>query len=115
MVFGMDTEQIATTLESLAIRMHEAVTPDETVALQSAVQTLRSTSRARPPAPAAAGNRWDDGEDSQLCYEFDAGLSVAEIAVAHGRTRSAIHLRLLKLGRMTSAEVGPRGQLLTAR
>lgn len=52
------------------------------------------TSR-RPPA---AGEFWNSFEESNLNKEFKSGLSIPEIAQAHGRSLGAIRSRLDKLG-----------------
>ena len=75
-------------------------------ALHAGIDALRS-SRARP---AAAGARWTDDEDAQLCREFDDGLAVAQLAELHNRSRTAVSLRLVKLGRLEADSVRARGR-----
>jgi hypothetical protein len=98
----MEIEQVITTLEQMSTAAAEHM---EREALLTAVRTLRNGSRA---APRAAGTRWSDDEDAQLCREFDEGMNVAEIATQHGRTRTAISLRLVKLGRLDEESVRMR-------
>jgi hypothetical protein len=50
--------------------------------------------------PEHAGKSWDIAEDQQLCQEFDAGTSIAQLAQMHERTKGAIQSRLEKLGKM---------------
>lgn len=51
--------------------------------------------------PANAGKPWDKTEQGQLCRDFDAGISIKELASRFGRTQVAIQSRLVKLGRIT--------------
>jgi hypothetical protein len=61
----------------------------------------RGGKRDRPRADAAnAGKPWAEEEDRQLAAAFDAGMTVVELTLAHGRTRGAIHSRLIRLGRL---------------
>ena len=72
-------------------------------ALYKAVQILESQEakeRARARLPEHAGESWDEGEDAQLASEFEAGLSLQEIACRHKRTVGAIQSRLVKQGRL---------------
>jgi len=62
----------------------------------------------RPARPHAAGMPWSDEEDFALAAEFDAGLTVSEIAAQHGRTRGGITTRLVKLGKIDASAVKPR-------
>ena len=103
----MEIEQVITTLE----RMSTAAENIDREALLPAARTLRNGSRA---APRAAGTRWSEEEDAQLCREFDEGMNVHDIATQHGRTRTAITLRLVKLGRLDeeSVRVRERGKPL---
>jgi hypothetical protein len=41
-----------------------------------------------------AGNPWSPEEDRRLLSESDSGMSISEIAAAHGRTKGAIESRL---------------------
>ncbi|MDQ3282145.1 MAG: hypothetical protein M3Q69_12115 [Acidobacteriota bacterium] len=94
----MEIEQVITTLERIS---HSAEESDRE-ALLTAARTLRNGPRS---APRAAGSRWSETEDAQLCREFDEGLGVADMAAQHGRTRAAITLRLVKLGRLDASDV----------
>ncbi len=50
---------------------------------------------------ASAGTRWTSAEDAMLRSEYDGGMPIGDIATQHGRTRSAITMRLAKLGKIT--------------
>jgi len=71
-----------------------------------------SGARAAPPArrdkPRAAGMPWSEEEDLALAAEFDAGVTVSEMAVQHGRTRGGITTRLVKLGKIDPSSVKQR-------
>ena len=62
----------------------------------------------------AAGARWTDEEDARVCAEFDAGMTVAQIALEHGRSSGGITLRLVKLGRIDPATVKVRDRAARA-
>ena len=47
-------------------------------------------------------------ERNDLVHEFDGGVPVAEIAQQHGRSRAAINLRLVKLGKIDAESAGVR-------
>lgn len=107
----MDYAHMATTLDTIVAR---AVVPDtdappflsdeEIQTLRGAADMLRDAP-SKLSRPAAAGKRWDEAEDARLCRAFDDGASIADLAVAHGRTRTAISLRLVKFGRLDAASV----------
>jgi hypothetical protein len=67
----------------------------------------RPARRVNPSFP-AAGAPWTEEEDVRLAGEHDGGMTVAQIALAHGRTSSAISLRLVKLGRLDASAVKSR-------
>lgn len=79
--------------------------PDESIynrpeiirALHCVLQTLQNQSAAAPVSN--AGRSWRAEEEAQLLREYDAGLSVEEIARRHGRSTGAIETRLTELGR----------------
>jgi hypothetical protein len=115
----MERTQVITTLESLANGIdpttgrkvdHEVLqTTGVLQALSVAAQLLREP--APPPTPVtrllppAAGARWTPDEDARLTGEFDSGMPIRDIAHQHGRTTSAITLRLVKLGRIAPETV----------
>jgi hypothetical protein len=58
--------------------------------------------------PAAAGSRWTDEEDAEVCLEYDAGVTFSDIARKHTRSTGAIMSRLVKLGRIEPDTLSPR-------
>jgi len=108
----MDRNEIITALEGLATQYPNTPTA---AALRSATTLLRdhdcaAFAHVRKPNPnlPAAGQRWTDDEDARLARELDSGMSVAQIALAHGRTSGGITLRLVKLGRIDPSTVQVR-------
>ena len=87
----MQRDEVISILESLA----HGQPPVVVEALTAATNVMRKHTR-----PESAGRRWTDEEDALLRREFDEAFSVAELAQKHGRTRNAITLRLMKLGRI---------------
>jgi hypothetical protein len=95
-------------------------TPEVVRALYTALAALPESARERPaeaPAPARprlarAGKPWTDEEDRCLAAAFDEGRAVSEIARVLDRSRKAVRLRLVKLGRMSAEDVptGRRGR-----
>ncbi len=49
------------------------------------------------PSPARAGEAWSDVENTQLVDGVRRGWSVAELATAHGRSRSAVMAQLARM------------------
>lgn len=113
----MDRQQVITVLESLANGIDPASgTPipidafhsaDTVRALFTASSLLKS---ARIPSTklTAAGAPWTKEEDEQLCREFDASMTVAQIGLKHGRSSGAITSRLARLGKIDPATVKSR-------
>ena len=107
----MELGQLATTLETIAAAAEIAAARAELQPSLDARQiaALRMAASAlKKPRGAAAGTRWDDAEDARLGSEFDSGMSVMEMATAHGRSKTAITLRLVKLGRIDPSTVNVR-------
>ena len=107
----MEQNQVVTILESLANGIDPVTgtacndvftAPAVACALATAADQLKRNSHP------ATGARWTVEEDAVLCREFDEGVTVTEIATRHGRTPSAITLRLVKLGRIDAATVRVR-------
>ena len=73
----------------------------------------RRSSRNNPTFP-AAGAPWTEEEDERLLGEYDSGMSVAQIGLAHGRTSGAITARLVKFGRIDPTAVKQRQRGLQA-
>jgi hypothetical protein len=57
------------------------------------------------PKPTRAGKPWTKEEDDCLGAGFDEGRGVAELSRLFDRSRSAIRLRLVKLGRLSAEDV----------
>src|SRR5262249_37768910 len=47
-----------------------------------------------------AGRPWSFSEEAELLQQFEAGATVKQLALAHGRTEQAIHGRLYRLGKL---------------
>ena len=114
----MEREQVVQILETLAKGLDpetDAPIPQETFrtaetarALSQAAALLKS-GRARSAAKfASAGTPWSSDEDARLGNEFDSGLTVAQMALQHGRSSGAITSRLVKLGRLDPSTVKSR-------
>ena len=69
------------------------------VALEAMDRNGKSSLKAKPTNTMATnvGAGWTEDEEKQLCAEFHAGKSVAEIASIHGRKEGGITARLLRL------------------
>ena len=88
--------------------------PDESVynrpeiirALHCVLQELQT--RQTGAQAVNAGRSWHADEERQLLEEYDAGLSVDEIARRHGRTAGAIEARLSELGRRDQIQFNMR-------
>lgn len=110
----MDRQQVITVLESLAHGIDPASgSPIPLDAFHSADALFTASSllkSARTPNTkfAAAGAPWTKEEDEQLCGEFDASMTPAQIALKHGRSSGAITSRLAKLGKIDPATVKSR-------
>ena len=56
--------------------------------------------KRRERLPANFGKPWSAEEDQAAISEFDAGITLPEMARRHLRTQSSIRLRLEKLGKI---------------
>jgi len=80
--------------------------PDVVRALYQAVRALEAAVAAqkrqanRATAAGNSGKPWSKEEDERLVTAFDAGKTVDELAVAHGRSRLAIEARLARFGKV---------------
>jgi len=77
--------------------------PDIVRALHLAVcglERLEQRERRESSWPERVGRGWDPAEDQQLCEEFAAGKSIAELSQVHERTQGGIRSRLQKLGKL---------------
>jgi hypothetical protein len=72
-------------------------------ALFSAIDLMQrevEKERRRERLPANFGKPWNEGEDRAIAAEFEAGVSLADMARKHARTQGSIRLRLEKLGKL---------------
>lgn len=67
------------------------------------LERVEKTARGRQPRN--AGRSWTDEEDVSLLEAYEEGLSIKELAKSHGRTKGAIHARLLRHGRLQIPDV----------
>jgi hypothetical protein len=114
----MDRQEVIGVLESLANGLDPATgtripldafhSADSVRALFTASALLRESSERKSARQAAAGSPWNADEETRLAEEFDAGMSIAQIALQHGRSSGAITSRLVKLGRIDPAAVTVR-------
>lgn len=96
----------ATGTPLLADALHR---PETRTVLSAATALLKDGARAtRAGKFAAAGTAWSEEEDARLYREHESGMTIAQIALAHGRSSAAINLRLVKLGRIDAAAVKTR-------
>lgn len=113
-------EHVVSILESLANGIDPATDteiPNATFRSPEVIRALFTASSmlqqrpddvARRGRPAAAGRRWTDEEDAEVCNEYDAGMTFSAIAQKHTRTTGAIMSRLVKLGRIDAETLNPR-------
>jgi hypothetical protein len=101
----MDRQQVISTLDSLAAG---SVIGEDTVRALRVATTLLKESGPRNPKLPAAGTPWSHEEDTRLGSEFDSGMTIAQIALQHGRTSGGITQRLVKLGKIDPATVKTR-------
>ena len=86
----------------------EALAAPPDARARSADVRLTDVQLNRSAAPAKAGKPWTEEEDKALAEGFDAGGSIADLALAHQRTRVAIQARLVKLGKVEPPSEPPR-------
>ncbi len=113
----MDRQQVITVLESLANGTDPSTgarIPSETFhsadtvrALFAAASLLKSARNGNTKF-VAAGTPWSSEEDSRLTQEFENRMTIAQIALQHGRTSAAITSRLVKLGRIQPTQTPAR-------
>jgi len=75
---------------------------DTVRSLHKAIEVMESAAkklRRAKELPERAGKTWDKTESDLLVQRFDEGLSIADLAEGHKRTRGAIKSQLLKLGK----------------
>jgi hypothetical protein len=107
----MDKKEVIQILDSF-VSQPTAELPDAVrEALADAVVLLKSekpASTARRAQLNAAGMPWSQDEDARLLREFDQSITIAQIALQHGRTPGAITSRLVKMGRLDPTAVKSR-------
>ena len=64
--------------------------------------------KRRKRMPANSGLPWTEIDDEALAAGFDGGKTLAELASECQRTRGAIEARLVKLGKLESAQAARR-------
>src|SRR5688500_20409160 len=106
-------EHVVSILESLANGIDPATDteiPDSTFRSPEVIRALFTASAmlqqrpddaaaTRRSRPAAAGARWSDEEDAEVCREYWAGASFTAIAEEHTRATGGIMRRPVRRGR----------------
>jgi hypothetical protein len=83
--------------------------PDTIRALFEAINALEKIlgrSKRQESLPENAGKAWSTEEDKLLIEQFDKGVPVKELSGDHKRTEGAIKSKLLKLGKISPADMG---------
>ncbi len=88
-------------LEGQAATPETALSATPEPASAPAERSRKARSRAET---SNAGKPWSADEDARLASGFDAGEDPAGLAVALGRSRFAVQVRLAKLGRLPMPE-----------
>ena len=70
----------------------------------AALDQVSARAQRRALLPDNVGRNWSADEERALVTEFQAGDSLPEIAVKHGRTLRAIEARLERLGLLTAEQ-----------
>lgn len=84
-------------------------------ALHTAEEALKRVSKIDSRIrnlPERAGKPWETEESNLLAERFGKGMSIAEIAKAHNRTKGAIASRLVRLGKIASTDNGFKANVL---
>lgn len=105
----MDRQEVIMVLESLTNALVTA-----TSLLREAPAAARSRGRGKTILT-SAGMPWSAEEDARVCQEHDAGMTVAQIALQHGRSSGAITSRLVKLGKIDPGTVKLREPPVSSR
>jgi hypothetical protein len=123
-VLRMSVEEILVEKARVEVAVHswvlyQAAKPAEGIS-QAVARRCRRRPAARPPTQPTrpipewkrlrprAGKAWTPDEDGTLLREFDACLSMEEIAHRRGRGVFAVEVRLFKLGRDATSRSGVR-------
>lgn len=113
----METNETAKIIQALANGMDpitgevfpESSPYNHPKVIRALFQTLKALERSRGldkrERPSNAGKPWDEKQDRDLLKDFDAGTPTSEIATKHGRTEYAITARLVKLGKLSEADL----------
>jgi hypothetical protein len=72
----------------------------------NALEKMRERSKKQESLPENAGKAWSIEEDNLLIERFDKGVPVKELSGDHKRTEGAIKSKLLKLGKISPADMG---------
>ncbi len=83
--------------------------PDTVRALFEAIHALEKMlgrSKRQESLPENAGKAWSTEEDNLLTEQFDKRIPINELSTDHKRTEGAIKSRLLKLGKISFADMG---------
>jgi len=124
-VLRMGVEQILIEKARVEVAVHswvlyQAAKPSEGIPQAVSEPWPRRRPAVRPPTQPTqpipewkrlrprAGKAWTPDEDGALLHEFDAGLSLEEIARRMGRGEFAVEVRLSKLGRDATSRSGVR-------
>lgn len=54
----------------------------------------------RKDTPSTAVKLWSKTEEKLVCSRYESGISIADLAIKHGRTQGAITFRLIKFGKI---------------
>jgi len=73
-------------------------------ALERRVKTENRSKRL----PENAGSAWGKQEEEELCHDFSAGISIADLAIKHRRTQGSIRARLERLGKISFGSEGEK-------
>jgi hypothetical protein len=87
---------LGTKMEGDALYRHQQVTCALLAAL-AALKMCDARERRRGRLPGNVGRPWSDFEERELVVAFRSGEQVEEIAARHGRSLTAIEVRLEKL------------------
>jgi DNA-directed RNA polymerase specialized sigma24 family protein len=79
-------------------------------AAADALEDLKEAEQEEAAALPGAGGAWSREEEAQLVASFESGMSQANIARQHGRTRGAIHSRLKRLGLIADGDTPAASQ-----
>jgi len=73
-------------------------------AASSALDQVSARIRKKSQLPVNAGKSWSALEDEELAAAFDRGTTTKLLAADHKRSRQAIRVRLIKMGKISEFE-----------